>query len=251
MRRRTKQQFAAAAVLVIVAGLGLLGRSHLPASIAGDVGTTPASTTGAPLASSTTTVSSAAILRAQRDLRALRVSDAYVAGYDRDAFGQAWADTDRNGCDTRNDVLRRDLADIVTKAGTHGCVVLSGILHDPYTGTTINFRRGETSSVAVQIDHRYPLSLAWRHGASTWTAEQRELFANDQATNLVAVDGPANEAKSDSGPGEWMPPNPGDACTYASTFVAVATTWHLSIATADKHALDRTLTRCTTKGSKQ
>src|SRR5665647_3502229 len=60
-------------------------------------------------------------------------------GYDRALFGQAWADVDRNGCDTRNDVLRRDLTTYVLKSGTNGCLVLSGALHDPYSGTTIAF----------------------------------------------------------------------------------------------------------------
>lgn len=126
------------------------------------------------------------------ELRALPIFDAYVpARYDRDAFGPAWADVDHNGCDTRNEVLRRDLTAVVTRK----CVVLSGTLQDLYTGRTIVFERGKTSNLAVQIDHRVPLSYAWRHGAASWTPKQRETFANDQATNLVAVDGPANEEK--------------------------------------------------------
>jgi hypothetical protein len=122
--------------------------------------------------------------------------------------------------------------------------VLSGTLHDPYTGRTIVFERGSTSSLAVQIDHRVPLAYAWRHGAASWTPKQRELFANDEATNLLAVDGPANEEKSDSGPAEWMPANTADACSYAASFVTVATKWQLSIATDDERALARTLTTC-------
>ncbi|MBF4577494.1 HNH endonuclease family protein [Frondihabitans sp. VKM Ac-2883] len=246
MRLRTRHQLAAAAVLIAAAGVAAISAPYVqsPSSLGKS---TPAST--APVGPTTSSaVSAASASEALRDLRALPVTDAYVPGYDRDAFGQAWADTDRNGCDTRNDVLRRDLTAVVTKPGTHGCVVLSGALHDPYTGRPIAFQRGETSSLAVQIDHRYPLALAWRHGASTWTAEQREQFANDQATNLVAVDGPANEQKSDSGPAEWMPPNVGDACSYSAAFVAVATKWRLSIATSDAHALDRTLAGCASKG---
>lgn len=246
MRRRTQQQLVTAAALVAAAGIAAIVAPYMHPEVAAS-GTVPPSTAG-PSTSSTVTTAPAA--EALRELRALPVSDAYVpARYDRDAFGQAWADTDRNGCDTRNDVLRRDLTAVVTKPGTNGCVVLSGTLHDPYTGRTIVFERGNTSSLAVQIDHRVPLSYAWRHGAASWTATQRELFANDQAANLLAVDGPANEEKSDSGPAEWIPANTGDACSYAASFVSVASKWHLSIATADKHALEGTLTRCTSKGS--
>jgi hypothetical protein len=244
MRRRMKQHLLTAAVLVTAAGLGAIAAPYVhPSTANGD--SLPAST-AAPSASST--ASSATASDALQDLHALPVSDAYVPGYDRAAFGQAWADVDHNGCDTRNDVLRRDLTGILTRAGTRGCVVLSGTLHDPYTGRTIAFHRGETSSMAVQIDHRYPLGLAWQHGAASWTPAQREQFANDPV-NLAAVDGPANEQKSDAGPGEWMPANTGDACTYATTFVAVATKWRLSLDTADEHALDRILTGCAEQGS--
>ena len=86
-------------------------------------------------------------------------------GYDRDQFGQAWYDADRNGCDTRNDILRRDLKDFTFKAGTNGCLVLSGTLTDPYTADTIEFVRGTGTSSAVQIDHVVPLSDAWQKGA--------------------------------------------------------------------------------------
>ncbi|MDF2915835.1 MAG: hypothetical protein K0S70_52 [Microbacterium sp.] len=238
MRRRTKQQLVTAAALFAAAAVGAIAAPYVHPTTAPNEVRSTSTEQQAP----SSTVSAA---KALRDLRTLEISDAYVpARYDRDAFVPAWADTDRNGCDTRNDVLRRDLAAVVTKPGTNGCVVLSGTLHDPYTGRTIAFNRGPTSSLAVQIDHRFPLSLAWRHGAASWTAAQREAFANDQATNLVAVDGPANEEKSDSGPAEWMPANTGDACTYAASFVTVATKWHLSIATADERALARTLTTC-------
>jgi len=251
MRRSTRGQLLAAAALVAAAGVGTLVAPYVHPGPAVGVAT-PSTPLEVPSSqpSASSTVSAAAVSDALQDLRALSVSDAYVPGYDRALFGQAWADVDHNGCDTRNDVLRRDLVDVVTKPGTRGCVVLPGTLHDPYTGRTIAFTRGETSSLAVQIDHRYPLALAWRHGAASWTTEQREAFANDQTTNLVAVDGQANEDKSDFGPGEWMPPHAGDACAYATSFVAVATKWRLSIGTADEHALDRTITGCQARGSK-
>ncbi|MBF4615919.1 HNH endonuclease family protein [Curtobacterium sp. VKM Ac-1376] len=247
MRRRVQQQqLVRVAALVAAAGIAAIAAPYLHQGTAAGGSVLPS--TAGPSTSSTVSVAPAA--EALRELRALPVSDAYVpAHYDRDAFGPAWADTDLNGCDTRNDVLRRDLTAVVTKPGTNGSVVLSGTLHDPYTGRMIPFERGNTSSLAVQIDHRIPLSYAWRHDAASWTAKQRELFANDQATNLDDVYGHANEDKSGSGPGEWMPANTADACSYAASFVSVARKWRLSIATADEHVLDRTLTGCMSKGS--
>ena len=134
------------------------------------------------------------------------------AGYDRDLFGPAWADTDRNGCDTRNDVLRRDLTSITLKPGTNGCVVLSGPLQDPYTGQTISFVRSQDTSSAVQIDHVVALADAWHKGAQEWSAETREQFANDSA-NLRAVDGSTNQRK---GAGD-APPGSRPRATGAST----------------------------------
>jgi hypothetical protein len=257
MRRRAREQLTITVILAAAVGAGLLASPYVHETTLG-VPPAPLSSSGAapdaptaagtPAAPAGSPAAAAAAIGALQQLQALPLSDGFVPGYRRDAFGPAWADMDHNGCDTRNDVLRRDLLDIATRPGTHGCVVLSGILHDPYTGRTIPFRRGETSSMAVQIDHRWPLGLAWQHGAASWTPELREQFANDPA-GLAAVDGPANEQKSDSGPAAWMPPNTADACTYATTFVAVATKWRLSIGTADEHALDHTLTGCSTQGS--
>jgi hypothetical protein len=164
-------------------------------------------------------------------------------GYERDAFGSGWLDTDHNGCDTRNDILARDLETPTFKPGTHDCVVLTGTLHDPYTGTTIDFQRGNTTSEAVQIDHIVPLSWSWSHGAATWTDNERERFANDPA-NLRAVDGPTNGSKSDSGPADWLPPASAYDCLYVTGFVAVLAEYHLSIDEADAAAARTVLLGC-------
>src|SRR5690606_22084266 len=116
-------------------------------------------------------------------------------GYDRDEFGSGWQDPDRNGCDARNDVLARDMTDLTFKRGTHDCIVLTGVLDDPYSGATIDFQRGQTTSSAVQIDHVVALSDAWQKGAQQLSDDERELLANDPL-NLLAVDGPTNASKS-------------------------------------------------------
>ena len=108
-------------------------------------------------------------------------------GYSRDEFGHAWYDADRNGCDTRNDVLRRDLENFTLKAGTNGCLVLSGTLVSPYTADTVKFVRGTTTSTAVQIDHVVALSDAWQKGAQKLTRSARTGLANDPL-NLLAVE---------------------------------------------------------------
>ncbi|MFD0905740.1 HNH endonuclease family protein [Actinomadura sediminis] len=158
-------------------------------------------------------------------------------GYERAAFGTRWKDTDRNGCDQRNDVLARDLED-VRKRGD--CVVVAGLLHDPYTGREIAFTKADAAE--VQIDHVYPLALAWRMGASRWPERERERFANDHG-NLLAVWGVPNGQKGDSGPAEWKP-RKAFQCEYALTYIGIAAMYDLAVTSADKRALDGFLDRC-------
>jgi Protein of unknown function (DUF1524) len=121
--------------------------------------------------------------------------------------------------------------------------VLSGVLHDGYTGTTIQFRRGQTTSDDVQIHHIVPLSYAWRAGAWAWTDEQREAFAND-AAELRAVDGPTNNSKGDRGPSRWLPPNGAVHCEYAAAWSSLASTYALSLEQADTDTITRILSGC-------
>lgn len=163
-------------------------------------------------------------------------------GYSRDQFGQAWADVDRNGCDTRNDILRRDLVNKSYKAGTGDCKVLSGDLPDPYTGRNIHFQRGPNSS-AVQIDHVVALSNGWQTGAQKIGSDQRLTFANDPL-NLLAVDGPTNEAKGDGDAATWLPPNKRFRCSYVARQVAVKKRYHLWVTSAEHDAIAGILDSC-------
>lgn len=183
-----------------------------------------------------------ALAGASSDLDALAIAElGHGGGYDRDLFGQRWADIDRNGCDQRNDALRAGAVEVTTKPGTHGCVVLEATIQDPYTGTTIDFVKGEST---VDIDHVVPLSRAWQQGASSWPEDRREEFANTSG-NLLAVDASANRSKGDRGPEEWMP----DAgrCGYVIQWIDVKTEFELSVSAEEKSALEDELDEC--KGS--
>ncbi|MEB3050889.1 DUF1524 domain-containing protein [Mycolicibacter sp. MYC123] len=166
-------------------------------------------------------------------------------GYERAVFGPAWSDDvtvpdGHNGCDTRNDILRRDLVDIELKPGTNDCVVLSGVLNDPYTRTAIPFQRGRGTSRAVQIDHIVALSDAWQKGAQGWDELTRRNFANDPA-NLQATDGPINEEKGDGDAATWLPPNKSYRYTYVSRIVDVKAAYGLWITQAEHDAIARIL----------
>jgi hypothetical protein len=169
-------------------------------------------------------------------------------GYDRDRFGPAWTDNthDRlghNGCDTRNDILRRDLVDLTLKPGSHGCSVLSGTLVDPYTGKRIAFQRGVATSARVQIDHVVALSDAWQTGAQYWPEQRRVELANDPL-ELLAVDGPTNEAKGDGDAATWLPPNTVYRCAYVARQVAVKARYRLWMTPAEHAASSRVLATC-------
>lgn len=166
--------------------------------------------------------------------------------YDRVAdFGPAWKDVDHNGCDTRNDILARDLTNISYRTDeakkANKCVIVSGSLADPYSGTQIVFSKKNASK--VQIDHVVALENAWRSGADKLTQDQREALANDPE-NLLAVNGSDNQAKGSKDASQWMPPNEAFACTYASRQVAVKAKYGLSVTSAEKKALADTLQKC-------
>jgi len=176
-----------------------------------------------------------------------------MTGYDRvGKFGQRWSDDvdvtyGHNGCDTRNDILRRDLLDLKYK-GTSRCLIASGILNDPYTGKRIDFVRGQGTSEAVQIEHVVALGNAWRTGAQQLTAEERKELANDPR-NLLAVDGQANQQKSDGDAATWLPPNKSYRCHYVAKQIKVKSIYRLWVTPAEKAAMSRVLEPCLPKQS--
>ena len=165
------------------------------------------------------------------------------SGYDRQLFGDAWADVDRNGCDTRNDILARDLTDETFREGTRDCVVTTGTLADPFSGQTIAFQRGQDTSEAVQIDHVVALSDAWQKGAQALDAARRTAFANDPL-NLLAVDGPLNQQKSDGDAATWLPPNRSFRCAYVARQIAVKVRYDLWATRAERNAIATVLSGC-------
>lgn len=159
-------------------------------------------------------------------------------GYARAQFGNGWSSI--GGCDTRNIILNRDMVDVVAN---EKCQVVSGVLHDPYTGRVISFARGEASSQAVQIDHVVALSNAWQTGAQQLTKPQRVQLANDPL-ELLAVDGPANQQKSDADAASWLPPSKPFRCQYVARQIAVKKKYDLWVTAAEKDAMQRVLMTC-------
>lgn len=157
-------------------------------------------------------------------------AEAGSATYLRTAF-RHWVDADRDGCDTRAEVLRAE--SLVAVRYTSGCRVTSGRWRSPYDGAVW------TLAGDVDIDHVVALKEAWESGARTWTAARRQAFANDLgfAGTLIAVTDNVNSSKSDRDPAQWLPPRVGHRCTYAINWVRVKHRWRLSIDAAERAAL--------------
>lgn len=261
MSRRTRSRWSRLrSVLVVVVGLAVLafgagavkdGTLDLDALTGSSAAATapPAAGPQAPLAPDAladvaATASTADPTTALAAVMTLDVKGrAPKTGYDRDAFGPAWADVDRNGCDTRNDILARDLTGETFKPGTQDCVVLTGTFVDPYSGATIEFQRGQDTSSAVQIDHVVALSDAWQKGAQQWDDATRQAFANDPL-NLLAADGPLNSQKGDGDTATWLPPNGAFRCAYVARQVAVKQGYDVWVTQAERDAMLTVLSTC-------
>jgi hypothetical protein len=195
-------------------------------------------------------------------LQALTIApEGGLDGYDRACgpgrgcvFGPAWSDDvdvagGHNGCDTRNDMLTRDL-----HAGQIGnrkvpkryrepghCVVLEGVLDDPYTGKVIHFTKEDAG--VVQIDHVVALAAAWRAGAASWDPHRRGNLSNDPR-NLLVVDAGINQSKGDATADDWQPPNAAYHCEYARIVVTVKAAYQLTVTGTERATLKAALDQC-------
>jgi hypothetical protein len=168
-------------------------------------------------------------------------------GYDRDAFGTAWADVDGNGCNQRDDVLLRDAVPHTVTVGRQGACdhdVLAGTWNDPYTGRRLVMTdlKDPAQAMAVQIDHVVPLAEAWVSGARSWSPGRRERFASSLGV-LLAVDGPTSQSKGDSDPAGWRP-RLSYQCAYAERWLRVKSAWHLAADPSEVRALQDMLATC-------
>jgi hypothetical protein len=162
-------------------------------------------------------------------------------GYSREQFPH-WKDPDKNGCDSRNDILKRDLTQVVFKKDTNNCKVVAGTLLDPYSNKLITFDLSKSAST-IDIDHVVALSNAWQTGAFQLTLTQRTNFANDPL-NLLAVDNKLNRQKGDGDAATWLPPYKSYRCTYVARQVSVKAKYMLWVTAPEKAAIIKLLEGC-------
>jgi hypothetical protein len=158
-------------------------------------------------------------------------------GYKRTLF-RHWVDADGDGCDTRKEVLKAEA--IVAPTQGSGCVLTGGEWYSPYDDAYF------ADAGKLDIDHLVPLAEAWDSGASSWTAADRQAYANDlgDSRDLIAVSARSNRSKADQDPSTWLPPAAGYRCAYVTDWIADKTRWGLSIDTAERAALEQDLANC-------
>jgi hypothetical protein len=156
-------------------------------------------------------------------LSTIKVENEYKAGYKRSLFIH-WADLDGNGCDTREEILKRDSVS-KPQVDPYRCYVVAGDWVSPYDGAKLN-DRGD-----VDIDHVVALKEAWDSGAWAWSESQRKAYANDMTDRrtLIAVTDRVNVSKSDKDPSNWMPPLRSYWCAYLGDWISVKARWGLSM----------------------
>jgi hypothetical protein len=247
--------FAASALVLVACSSSPSSSRSTAQSGTGSTSTTVTAQVASPPTTASTSLPATTALPTSTALSGLATlpvkGRAPLTGYSRTQFGPAWTDDvtvadGHNGCDTRNDILRRDLTDIVIKPATHDCTVASGLLHDPYTNTVITFTRGVTTSTAVQIDHVVALGDAWQTGAQQLSLADRTNMANDPL-ELLAVSGPTNEQKCDADAASWLPPNNAFRCSYVAIQVAVKIRYDLWVTPAEHQAVASVLATCPTQ----
>ncbi|MET9486812.1 HNH endonuclease family protein [Nocardia sp. NPDC006630] len=235
-RRRWRRFFATSVVLIAVAATGLALWSNRQEPAHKNTDTAAADPTSTPLPD---------LLHAQADLDRLTIAwNRNWESYERNAFGPGWSGRGgepvlSDGCTAREDVMKRDLTE-VKLAESNSCMVLSGVLNDPYAGEQLPYDRFQASD--IEIDHVVALGDAWRSGASDWDAERRQYFANDVG-NLLAVQKQANQDKGSKTPDQWRP-RAQFWCEYARRWVAVKSRWGLTVQATEKSALADMLGAC-------
>lgn len=174
-------------------------------------------------------------------------------GYARKQFGPAWSDDNtalwgHDGLSSRENILSRDLTGVSCKIGRSRptkppCSVTAGTLMDPYTGTVVQFIRGQQTSALVPIDHVVSLGDAWQKGAQSLSLSERVALANDPL-NLVATTRTPNSAKNDSDAATWLIPRKSWRCAYVARQIAVKRRYRLWVTQAEKGAMKRVLSTC-------
>ncbi|MDX2557204.1 HNH endonuclease family protein [Streptomyces stelliscabiei] len=170
-------------------------------------------------------------------LQALSVQGENRTGYERTKF-RHWVDADRDGCHTRTEVLLEEA--VTAPAQDANCALTGGSWHSPYDDTVFTVAR------SLDIDHLIPLAESWDSGASAWTADERQAYANDldDPRALIAVSATSNRSKADQDPATWQPPAEGYRCTYATDWITIKTRWGLTVDPAEQTALTEVLDGC-------
>jgi hypothetical protein len=222
--RRIRRVATAAAVVALCVGIAGATPAPATASVAGTERVATARATAAP----------AATTRTARQIAVALVTRAESGSstYSRTAF-KHWIDANGDCQDTRAEVLVAESQVSPAFTTSRRCTVSRGKWLSWYDGRTW------TNPSDVDIDHFIPLKEAWESGARSWSATNRQRFANDlgHGWTLEAVTDNVNSSKGDRDPAQWLPPSSSAHCRYAVRWAAVKYRWRLSVDTAERTKL--------------
>ena len=134
----------------------------------------------------------------------------WAQGFDRNNFNGY--DFDHNGCETKSDLLARDLSDERVRSD---CSVTYGVLNDRYNGVSIELNRGR-----ISVDHVVSLSDAWQKGGERWDQIKLQSFGNDPL-NLIVTQTPTNQDKGNLDASQWLPPDASYRCGFVTSQIAI------------------------------
>lgn len=206
-------------------GTGSGGNGTDPGGDPGDPGTDPG----------TEPPADPEVVKLQETIKAVKIAGTSEVNYERGDW-RHWSDLDKNGCDSREDILLAQGTKIVTETNDP-CDAVSGLWVSPYEGKAITDPNG------IDIDHVVPLGWAAQNGGQAWSSEKKEKFAND-FSQLLATSASENRSKGDKGPSEYMPDKKEYWCTYSSLWVKTLSKYDLSAPQADADKLLEGLATC-------
>lgn len=173
--------------------------------------------------------------QAQAAIPSLAIAPEINSAFNRETFGN-WLDSDMDGCNTRNEVLLSEA--INAPRISNKCVLSGGKWLSPYDG------KYHDRATSLAVDHLVPLAEAWRSGASSWSSEQRQAFANDldDPRVLNAITSSLNSVKKDKDLKSWLPEK--GKCEYIQAWVAIKARYSLTADEGEMAVIKKYLKSC-------
>ncbi len=164
----------------------------------------------------------------------VRRNEKSIPEYSRDSLPTDWKDLDGNGCNTREDILKKYTSEYTGRFD--GCKIKSGKFYDYYNGKFLRYDKSVDTGGGIQIDHIVAIGNAWISGGYKWGKDEWISYINDEEV-LIPTSSKTNREKSDKDITEWKPANNSYLCTYAEKQVEIKDKYKLTVTEKEKAEL--------------